>query len=477
MAKILVVDDERVYRKSVALTLRKLSHEVLECEDETQAIEAIKNQSFDLIILDMRMPLKSGGQEDPESGLRVISKAIDSDPNVPIIVITAYGSIENAVEAMRRGAYDYLTKPFSADELKLKATNALKQRELTQENLRLSKENVQLKQEVHKRYQFSNIVGQSDVMQKLFKEIEIAAQYDYTVLIRGETGTGKELVAKAIHYNSPRKDKPLVTLECTSLSESLIESELFGHKKGSFTGAISDRKGAFETADGGTIFLDEIGDMPQEAQSKLLRVLEQKEIKPVGEDRSKKVDVRVIAATNQDLEDASSEGKFRQDLLNRLNIITLFIPPLRQRKEDIPFLAKHFVKQISGEIGKRVDGISPQALKVIDQYDWPGNVRELENTLRRTIIFMEGDMIEPEDLRLSEESRQKSQAEEDFIVNLVANKMSLQDAKEHLEKLFISRILEENHWNIPKAAEDLGLQRTYLYKKIQDYNLRRMDKS
>jgi len=468
MSKILIVDDEGTHRRGAALTLSKQGHEVIESANEAEATARINCGSFDLVITDMLMPPEDDMPEDMESGLRIIDLAKALDPNATVIVMTAHGSIENAVEAMRRGAFDYLTKPFSADELKIKANKALEQNRLIKENLRLSEENEYLKTSISKAFTFADkIVGESYSVKKLMEDIHIAAQSSSTVLIRGESGTGKELVAKAIHYNSPRRDRILITLNCACFPSDLIEDELFGHRRGAFSGATSDRKGAFEEADGSTIFLDEIGEMPIEMQPRLMRVLEQKEVKRIGENIVKNVDVRVIAATNQDLEEAVSKGKFRGDLFERLNVISVYLPPLRDRKEDIPTLVEHFMEIFSKETSKRIKGISQSALDALVQHEWPRNVRELRNVIERTIIFMDGYIIEEKDLRFSAPIPQRSDGKS--IASLPVG-----SSLEEMEKVLIAKTLEANEWNKRETARQLGIKHPKtLLDKIKKYGLNR----
>ena len=466
MSRILIVDDEGTHRRGAALALSKLGHEVIESTDEAEATTRINSEAFDLVITDMLMPPEDDMPEDMESGLRIIDMAKTLDPNATVIVMTAHGSIENAVEAMRRGAFDYLTKPFSADELKIKANKALEQDRLVKENLRLSAENEYLRTSISKAFTFADkIVGQSDTMKKLSEDIHIAAQSSSTVLIRGESGTGKELVAKAIHYNSPRRDRILITLNCACFPSDLIEDELFGHRKGAFSGATADRKGAFEEADGSAIFLDEIGEMPLEMQPRLMRVLEQKEVKRIGENIVKNVDVRVIAATNQDLEEAVSKGKFRGDLFERLNVISIHLSPLRERKEDIPLLVEHFIETFNNETSKRIKGISQSALDALMQHEWPRNVRELRNVIERTIIFMDGDVIEEKDLRFSAPIPQND--DDKSIASLPVG-----SSLEEMEKVLIEKTLEANEWNKRKTARQLGIKHPKtLLDKIEKYGL------
>jgi len=467
MSKILIVDDEGIQRRAAALTLRKLEHEVVESENESEAAAMINSNSFDLVITDMRMPPRNGMLEDEESGLRVINTAKTRDSNMAVIVITAHGTVKNAVEAMRRGALDYLEKGFSIEELRLKVTKALEQQQLVKENLRLSAENKLLKTSISEPFTLDKIVGQTDVMRCLLEDVYTAAQSSSTVLICGESGTGKELVAKAIHYNSPRRDGELITLNCACFPSELIEDELFGHCMGSFTGSTKDRKGAFEAADGGTIFLDEIGEMPLEMQPRLMRVLEQKEIKRIGENITKNVDVRVIAATNQNLEAAISKENFRGDLFERLNVISIHLPPLRDRKGDIPRLVKHFIELFNMETSRRIEGISELALDALKQQNWPRNIRELKNVIERTIIFMEGNVIEDKDLRFSTPIP-RSDNNDDPLIASVPVGSSIED----LEKALIAKTLAANNWNKSQTAKQLGIKHPKtLLDKIRKYGL------
>lgn len=465
MNRILVVDDQDTLRRGTALTLNKLGYEVMESENEAKAAEAIGKESFDLVITDMLMPPKANMSEDMESGLRVISMVRSAAPDTAIIVMTAHGSIENAVEAMRLGAFDYLKKPFTAKELEVKTSKALEQHRLIEENLRLSAENEYLKTSISEPFTLDNIIGQSDIIKRLLEDINIAARASSTVLIRGESGTGKELVAKAIHYNSLRRDKLLITLNCACFPADLIEDELFGHNKGAFSGATSERMGAFEEADGGTILLDEIGEMPLEMQPRLMRVLEQKEVKRIGENITKNVDARVLASTNRDLESAIGGGSFRGDLYERLNVISIQLPPLRQRKEDIPLLVEHFIETFNKETGKQLKGISPAALNALMEYSWPRNIRELRNVIERTIIFIDADVIEEQDLRFS---RLAPQRDNDTSVASVPVGSSLED----MEKELIDKTLNANNWNKRQTARQLGIKHPKtLLDKIRKYEL------
>ena len=465
MGKILVVDDAGTNRRGTALTLSKLGHEVIESENEAEAADMIDRETFDLVITDMLMPPGDGLPEDMESGLRVIELARAREPNTAVIVMTAHGSVDNAVKAMQLGAFDYLQKPFSPDELKIKTSRALEQCRLLEENFRLSAENEHLKTSISEPFALDNIIGESDIMKRLLDDVCIAARSSSTVLIRGESGTGKELVAKAIHYNSPRRDKALITLNCACFPPDLIEDELFGHRKGAFSGATSDRTGAFEEADGGTIFLDEIGEMPMEMQPRLMRVLEQKEVKRIGENRAKKVDVRVVAATNRDLETDTSKGKFRGDLFERLNVISIHLPSLRERKADIPLLVDYFIEMFSKETSKKIKGVSPSALDALMRHDWPRNIRELKNVIERTIIFIDGDMIEEKYLRFStlipQQHNDKSVAS-----------VSVGSSLEQMEKILIGKTLDANNWNKRQTARQLGIKHPKtLLDKIKKYEL------
>ncbi len=465
MSKILIVDDAVTNRRGTVLTLSKLGHKVMESENEAEAADIISRESLDLVITDMLMPPGDGLPEDMDSGLRVIELAKSKDPNMTVIIMTAHGSIENAVKAMQLGAFDYLQKPFSPDELRMKTAKALEQRRLLAENSRLSAENEHLVTSISEPFALDNIIGDSDIMKRLLDDVCIAAQSSSTVLVRGESGTGKELVAKAIHYNSPRRDKILITLNCACFPSELIEDELFGHVKGSFSGATSDRIGAFEEADGSTIFLDEIGEMPMEMQPRLMRVLEQKEVKRIGENRAKYIDVRVVAATNRDLEGTDGTSSFRGDLFERLNVVSIHLPSLRERKEDIPLLVEYFIEMFNKETSKKIKGITPSALNALVQYDWPRNIRELKNVIERTIIFIDQDMIGEGNLRFSTLIPQQKS---DGSIASVSVGSSLED----MEKELIEKTLKANNWNKRQTARQLGIKHPKtLLDKIRKYEL------
>ncbi|MBI4829677.1 MAG: sigma-54-dependent Fis family transcriptional regulator [Nitrospinae bacterium] len=380
---ILVTDDEKSMREFLEIMLTREGHDVVCATTAEEAVETLNTRPVDLVISDIKMPLAGG--------LAVLARSMEKDPEVPVIMITAYASADTAVDAMKKGAYDYITKPFKIDEIKLIIAKALERR-VDKEDLR------RLKDEIEKSYTLGDLLGRSETMQELFKVIRKVAASRSTVLITGESGSGKELVAKAIHYLSPRKDKPFVSINCGAMPEPLLESELFGHQKGSFTGAYADKKGLLEVADGGTFLLDEVGDAPQSVQVKMLRMLQERQIKRVGGVKDINVDVRVIAATNQNLEELIGQGKFREDFFYRLNIIPINIPPLRERREDIPLLVSRFVERYAKMNARPEMRVSNEAMRMLERYHWRGNVRELENIIERAVVLAAGDCIKPENL-------------------------------------------------------------------------------
>jgi two-component system, NtrC family, response regulator PilR len=381
--RILVVDDEESIREFLEIMLKKEGYEVTCAEDGAKAKDVLTKKSFDMVISDLQMP--------NVTGIELLKHVKESYPDLVFMMITAFGTTESAVDAMKMGAYDYLTKPFKIDEVRLNIHNALRSK-----NLEL--ENRTLKKELTKEYSFQSLVGNSEPMHKIYDLVRRVSQGPTNVLITGESGTGKEVVAKAIHYNGPLKDKPFVTINCGAIPENLMESEMFGHKKGSFTGAVSDKVGLFEVADSGTLFLDEVGELPLTIQVKLLRAIQERVIRRVGATDDIKVDVRIIAATNRDLEEMVKTGAFRQDLFYRLNVINIRTPSLRERKDDIPLLANHFLKKYNDRLTKAIGGISVEAMEMLKKYDYPGNVRELENVIERTVALEGGSMILPESL-------------------------------------------------------------------------------
>ncbi len=455
-ATILVVDDEKLIRWSLKETLEKEDYEVLTAETGEEALEIIKRDLPDLILQDINLP-GINGMEILEQVKKLRSDAL-------MIMMTAYGDIHTTVHAMKLGAYDFVEKPFDADKLKIKISKAL--------------ETVNLKKEVHvfkdrqkALYGMENIVGQADAMKRVFEMVKKLSQSDATtVLLQGESGTGKDVIARAIHYQSRRAENPYMDINCTSLPETLIESELFGHEKGAFTDAKATKKGLFELSDGGTIFLDEIGDMPLSTQAKLLKVIENKSFKRVGGVRDILVDVRIIAATNRDLKSWSRERKFREDLYYRLKVFPILIPPLRERKEDIPLLIQHFINLFNHEFKKRVHGISPEAERMMIDYHWPGNVRELKNVIERAIILESEEIILPEHLPieiLKPELEDKPSGVAGSIVNFPAEGVSLAE----VEKEMIEQALSASGGNQVHAARLLRMSRDTLRYRMKKYNL------
>jgi len=443
--RILVVDDDIEMCNLLTEFLREEGFKVFATGDSLEASNLINHEEFDLIITDLKMKgLK---------GLDLLENVQRVSPLTPVIIITAFGSIESAIKAMKMGAYDYITKPFQMDELLLTLRKALETRQL-------KKEVIRLKREVESRYQFHQIIGKSPPMQKIYDLIERISNTSSNVLITGESGTGKELVAKAIHYNGVRKEGPFIAVNCAAIPETLLESELFGYKRGAFTDAKSDKRGLLFEAHEGTLFLDEITEMPLSLQAKLLRVIESREFRPLGDTSAYSVDVRIISTSNRDIESLIQQGKFREDLYYRLKVIDIEMPPLRERKEDIPLLIKAFIERFNTELKKNVSGVSEEAMKILLNYSWPGNVRELENIIQRAITLSREETILPEDLPNSLIQR----AEEKIFEKAIEEKFSL----DRLEKEYIKRILIETGGNKSKAAEILGLDRKTLYRKLQE---------
>jgi DNA-binding NtrC family response regulator len=447
-ASILLIDDDDSLRRVMEFSLTGAGHTVQTAASGEDGLRLFEKGTFDAVITDITMP--------GMSGMEVLSKVHNHSPTIPVIVITAYGTIESAVEAMKQGAFDYITKPFNRDELRLTLERAIKMR-------RLERENVELRAEVTDRYCFESIIGSSEKMKELLDLAGRVAASDANVLITGESGTGKELLAKGVHFNSRRANEPFIAVNCAAIPETLIESELFGHVKGSFTGAVRDKEGKFELADGGTLFLDEIGDLRIDLQAKILRALQEREVDRVGGDKPLSVDVRVIAATNKDIEHAVKEGSFREDLYYRLNVITLFIPPLRERKEDIPLLVNHFLKKFNAEADVHVDA---PALSALTAYGWPGNVRELENVIERASVLKRGPLITRDEL--PEKLKKERTDVEDFILNLPEQGISL----EALEKSLIIKALDKHKGNQTRAAEFLGITRPTLIYRMDKFKLK-----
>jgi len=465
----LVVDDNRAHRSAMVMTLEKLGHATQEAGTVDAAVALLRDGDFDVVITDMELPRAAGEPAHLDNGLEVIRQARRHDPDAAILAITGYASVENAVQAMQAGAIDYINKGSSLHEIKLKLSQALASRALRRENRRLVTDNALLRTQVQGRYGPGQLIGQSVKMRALYDRIVLAAGTHHTVMVRGESGTGKELVARAIHYASARRDRPLFTINCTSLSHSLIESELFGHRHGSFTGATEDRKGVFEEAHGSTLFLDEIGDMPLETQPKFLRAIELKEFKRIGENMARTSDVRIVAATNQNLLALVEEGRFRDDLYARLEVITLILPPLRERPEDIPLLVEHFMGTLFPAGGERDrPRITEAALRRLMEYSWPRNVRELEHVLTQASLFSTDGVLDAEHIQLAPAAKPKGSG--DWFESYVQG-VSLREAREKLEHDLVRRALRESGGNMTRAAEMLGMQRPNLYRKMHELGI------
>ena len=438
--QILIVDDERIMRDSLAGWLTRDGHDVETAASGEEALDFIKKKRFDILLVDIKM--------EGISGLEVLRQVTESDPDVAVIMITAYGSISTAIEAMKNGARDYLLKPFDPEELGVLIEK------IVDEQAR-SRETLFLKEAYEERTRFESMIGQSRSMQSVFDFIRDIAPSEATILITGETGTGKGLAAKAIHSQSPRCDGPFVVVNCGAIPEHLMESELFGHQKGAFTDAKETKKGRLELAHGGTLFLDEIGEIGMRMQIDLLRVLEDRVFYRVGGTQPIEADFRVITATNRDLEAAIAKEAFREDLFYRLNVISFAMPPLRERKEDIPLLVEHFLHRFSQETNRPVDGISREALDEMMLYDWPGNVRELQNAVERAVVVGKRRKIQPEDLPFC----------------LAPAGLPTGSALKDVERAHIARVLDENQWNVARSARILEIDRSTLYTKIRRYNL------
>lgn len=447
MNSILIIDDEKKMREALVQIMEKEGYSVVATETGEDAIGKIKNKKFDLVITDLKLP--------GINGIEVLKYIQEFSSQTNVILITAYATVDTAIEAMKLGAEDYIMKPFNLEEIRLVVKKVFEKRDIIMDNVRL-------REQLKGKFNFGNIVGKSEAIVKIFKIMNKIKDSNATVLVLGETGTGKELVARAIHFNSVRSENPFVPINCCALSESLLESQLFGYTKGAFTGAYKNKQGIFEFAEGGTVFLDEIGDIGAGFQQTLLRVLESGEIQPVGANISKKVDVRIIAATNQNLEKLVKNGTFREDLYYRLNVIPIEVPPLRNRKEDIALLANSFLNKYAKEYHKNIFSIKEDAMTALEEYPWPGNVRELENIMARAIL-----------LETEEEITLKSMPEK-FILNenkkIKVSNEELQTLEE-VSKLHIKFILEKTKGNKTKASEILGLNRTSLWRIMQRLNL------
>ena len=457
--RILIADDEEIVIQSCLRILSDEDYDIDTVPNGIEAIEMINKVDYDMLILDIMMPKMTG--------MEVLQRVKETHPDMDVIMITGLNEIDTAVQAMKLGAFDYLPKPFDPEELELVVDRAFERRKLLQEN-------VHLKKEVSARYSFENIIGSSPPMQNVYRLVARCAPTNSTVMLRGESGTGKELIARAIHFNSLRKDHPFITVDCASLSENLLESELFGHVKGSFTGAVANKKGLLEAADGGTLFLDEIGNISMSTQAKLLRFIEEREFKAVGDTRTKSVNIRLITATNKDLEGMVGEETFRDDLYYRINIFPIEIPPLRDRRDDIPALAFHFLSLFGKQMDRKVKEFSAGAMNLLMNHDWPGNVRELENVVHRAVILASDDIIRQGHLvnilemqpladmdvpRTSEELK-------------TVKKITRQKSVENVEKLFVLGALKRNNWNVTAAAEETGMQRPNFQALMKKYEIR-----
>ena len=444
---ILVVDDDLAHRMMLKKLLGGWGYEVFEADDGSGAIEKVRQTSFDLILMDIRM-LNISGIEALEQ-IKIIN------PAIPVIIMTAYASVETAVTALKKGAYDYLTKPLDFDELKIAIGRAT-------EHNRLKKENEYLKVRLGEQFDRQNLIGQSPSMIKLLDTIAQVAATEATILITGESGTGKEVIANAIHYNSSRKDAPFIKINCAALTETLLESELFGHEKGAFTGAERRREGKFRQAEGGSLFLDEVSEMSPAMQVKLLRVLQERELTRVGGAEVIKINVRLIAASNKDLKKEMERGRFREDLFYRLNVVGLNVPPLRERKEDIPILAQHFLQQFVAQNSKKIKGFTPQAMEKLLKYSWPGNIRELMNAIESAVVLSRKEYLDAEDLVLM-------MADNSVDIKTTQNRLLENLPLEEVEKMTILEALATSAGNKSEAARRLGITRKTLRKKLEKY--------
>ena len=456
MDRILIVDDEASMLELLEIMLAKEGYAVAAARSGAEAIQQLGQEPFDLVITDVQMP--------DVSGIEVLRKAREATPDAAVIMITAFGSAESAVEAMKEGAYDYVTKPFKVDEITLVIKNALERRNLSRENLLLKKE-------LKTRYNFSNIIGSSAEMLKVYNLIQRVAATRTNVLIVGESGTGKELVAKAIHYNSPRKDKPFVTINCGAIPESLMESELFGHKKGSFTGAVANKLGLFEVANEGTVFLDEIGELTPPIQVKLLRAIQERTFKPVGSTEDITVDVRIISATNKELEKEVAAGHFREDLFYRLNVIQIKLPPLRDRRDDIPILAQHFLEKYAKELGKDIRKISAEALTLLGGYGFPGNVRELENIIERSVALESTNVVLQESLPVFLARKDDGRGALSAVPEIPPEGVNLEDLVGALERTLLLKALEKTNGVKKKAAKLLKISFRSMRYRLEKYGI------
>lgn len=450
---ILIIDDEKDICESIKLIL---DYEGYNCDYSISAIEGlekIRNNFFDVILLDIQMP--------DMNGFEVLKKIKSFDESINVIIISAFGSVQNAIQATKSGAFDFLEKPIDRDKLLISVRNAIS-------HSNLKRENVEIKKSI---FEEGEIIGESKIIKNILELIDKVANTDARILISGENGTGKELVARAIHKKSSRKDKPFIEVNCAAIPNELIESELFGHEKGSFTGAVQQRIGKFELANNGTIFLDEIGDMSQQAQAKVLRAIEEGKIERVGGTKNIDVDVRIISATNKDLKEEIDKGNFREDLYHRINVIPIYIPPLRERTEDIPLLVNYFLEQLSKKYNKTKPVFTEDAINLLKSLPWSGNIRELKNIIERILIIVNKKEIHRRDIEMIIPSEKVT------IDGLINESNSFQEFKEKVEKAFILKQLEINNWNISKTAEILEIQRSHLYNKMKKYGIKKGDEN
>jgi len=457
--KILVVDDERSMQEFLEIMLTKEGYHVRTAANGQEALALIRKNLFDLAILDIRMPKMDG--------IATLHHLKEISPDTVVLMITAYASTDTAIQAMKRGAYDYITKPFKVEEIKMTIRKAL-------ENKTLQTENVFLRQIVEDKCRLGNIIGNSPKMLKVFDFVKKISPTKTNVLISGDSGTGKELVAKAIHYNSPRRNNPFVILNCGAIPENLLESELFGHMRGAFTGAISNKRGLFEAADGGTLFLDEIGELPLSMQVKLLRVIQDREFTRVGGTEPIRVDVRIVSATNKNIDEAVQTGEFREDLFYRLNVIHLKLPNLRERKDDIPLLARHFLRRFSKELETNIRHITPEAMKRLMNYDYPGNVRELQNIIERAVALESSDVLTTQNLSSYMDERRDLTCGE-ILLEIPKDGIDLEQVVEDLEKTLILKALEKTKGIKKRAAELLHINFRSMRYRLEKYGLNHSD--
>jgi DNA-binding NtrC family response regulator len=452
---ILIIDDEDIVRVGCQRILKPQGYDVSTARNGIDGLRLIEDAPFDLVLTDLKMP--------DMDGIEVLRRVKEGWPDTEVIMITGYGTVDTAVNAMKLGAFDYIEKPFTPDSLTFLVSRALERKSLILENLRL-------RSELEEHYKLENIVGTSKKIQRVFQLIAKVAPTASTVLINGESGTGKELIARAIHYNSPRRDKPFIVVDCSTIPDTLIESELFGYVRGAFTGATENKKGLVELSNEGSLFLDEISSLSMTMQGKLLRILQEKEFRPIGGKNTVRADIRFIAATNKNLEAMVKEGTFREDFFYRLNVFPINIPPLRERKEDIPLLSYHFLQKYAKEVGKDITHISAETMKMLIDYNWPGNIRELENIIQRAIILCHIKTLQPRDLppfgTTSVSDIPKT------ITELKDRKKGLRlKSVEDIEKAFLIEALKRNNWNVSKASSDVGMQRTNFHALLKKHNI------